>query len=126
MRDDRRAQILQVLIACSTALIVGRNATPATIARTKEIAIQGSMHWFHAVIGRSAAQPFMEAKTGARAVFDGTGIIPAAQVCRSCEEPISSDKSYCPWCSITEDDALGLNTTSRIDLPSISTNRPPT
>ena len=99
-------KILQVPIACCTALIVGRNATPSTVARTKEIAVQGSMRWYHAVIGKSTAQPFMETETDDRAVFDGTGIIPAAQVCRSCAEPISSDKSYCPWCSITEDNAL--------------------
>lgn len=99
-------KILQVPIACCTALIVGRNATPATVARTKDIAGQGGMRWLRALIGKSIAQPFMEAETGARAVFDGTEIVPAAKVCRSCAEPISSDKSHCPWCSITKDDAL--------------------
>lgn len=99
-------KILQVPIDCCTALIAGKSATPATVSRTKDIAIQGGMRWFHAVIGKSMAQPFMEAENGARAVFDGTDITPAAKVCRSCAEPVSSDASLCPWCSITEGDAL--------------------
>ena len=99
-------QILQVPIACCTAIIVGRNATSANIVRTKNIAAQGGMRWLHAIVGKSSAQPFMEAETSARLVFDGTEIVPAAKVCRSCTEPISPDKSHCPWCSITEDDAL--------------------
>lgn len=99
-------KILQVPITCCTALIAGRNATPETVVRTKDIAAQGGMRWLHAVIGKSIAQPFMEEEAGARAVFDGTEIVPAAKVCQSCAEPISPDKSHCAWCSITEGDAL--------------------
>jgi hypothetical protein len=99
-------KILHVPIACCTALIVGKSATPETILRTKDIAAQGDMRWFHAIIGKSMAQPFMEAETGASAVFDGTEIAPAEKVCRSCAEPVSPNMSLCPWCSITEDDAL--------------------
>ena len=99
-------KILQVPISCCTALIAGKNAVPETLALTKDVAALGGMRWFHAVIGKSIAQPFMEAENGARAVFDGTEIVPAAKVCRSCAEPISPDKSYCPWCSITEESAL--------------------
>jgi hypothetical protein len=99
-------QILQIPIACCTALISGKQATPDTVLRAKNIAAQGGMRWFNAVIGKSMAQPFMEAETGARAVFDGTEIIPSEKVCRSCSEPVSSDATLCPWCRITEDDAL--------------------
>lgn len=99
-------KILQVPIACCTAIIAGRNATPVTVARTKEIAGQGGLRWLHAVIGKSIAQPFMEDETGARVVFDGTEMVPAVKVCQGCSEPISLGKSLCAWCSITENDAL--------------------
>lgn len=99
-------KILQVPIACCTAIIAGRNATPATVADTKDIAAQGGLRWLHAVIGKSIAQPFLELETGARVVFDGAEMVAAAKVCQSCAEPILSDKSHCAWCSITEEDAL--------------------
>jgi hypothetical protein len=99
-------KILQIPIACCTALISGKQAAPDTVLRTKDIAAQVGMRWFNAVIGKSMAQLFMEAETGARAVFDGTEIIPSAKVCRRCSEPVLSDATLCPWCSITEDDNL--------------------
>jgi hypothetical protein len=64
------------------------------------------MRWFHTIIGKSMAQPFMETETGMRAVFNGTEIASAVKVCRSCAEPVSLHLTHCPWCSITEDDAL--------------------
>lgn len=99
-------KILQVPIDCCTALIAGKSATPATVSRSRDIAVQGGMRWFHAVIGKSMAQPFMETENGARAVFDGADITPTVKVCRSCAEPVSANPGLCPWCSITENDAL--------------------
>lgn len=99
-------EILQVPIACCTALIVGKSATPATVSRTKHIAAEGGIRWFQAVIGKSMAQPFMKGETGSCAVFDGSEITLTTKVCGSCGEPISSEESLCPWCSITDDDAL--------------------
>jgi hypothetical protein len=93
-------KILQVPIACCTAIIAGSKATPVTVARTQDIATQGGMRWLHAVIGKSIAQPFMETET------DGVEMVPAAKVCQGCSEPIPSGKSHCAWCSITGDDAL--------------------
>lgn len=99
-------KILQVPSTCCTALIVGKSASSETIARTKAIAADNGMGWFQAIIGKSTAKPFFATETGERAVFDNDHITPAAKVCESCAEPISTDKSHCPWCSITEDHAL--------------------
>ncbi|WP_294133544.1 DUF2971 domain-containing protein [Sphingobium sp.] len=99
-------KILQVPINCCTAIIVGKGAAPTTISRTKDIAAESGISWFHALIGKSMAQPFLEAENGARAVFDGTEICPAVKVCKSCAEPVLSNSSLCPWCSISEDHAL--------------------
>ena len=99
-------KILEVPIACCTAIIAGRNASPVTVARTKDIAVQGGLRWLRAVIGKSIAQPFLEEEAGTRVVFDGAEMVPAAKVCQGCSEPISLSKSHCAWCSITEHDAL--------------------
>lgn len=96
-------KILKMPMACCTALIVGKNASSETVARTKDIAADNGMRWFQTMIGKSTATPFFQDEVGGRAVFDNEHIVPAAQVCESCAEPIPMDKSLCPWCSITED-----------------------
>lgn len=98
--------ILKMPLSCCSAIIIGKNANSADVERSKEISAESDLRWFQAVIGRSNAQPFFIDQNTDRLVFNGSEIVASKSACESCQEPLANEGQYCPWCSVTDRQAM--------------------
>ncbi|PWN54874.1 DUF2971 domain-containing protein [Abyssibacter profundi] len=94
--------ILPLPVSCVSGIISGYQAEPETVKLAKDLSTKIGCNYYHAVIGKSTAEPyFSDAKDNIFTFNNGT-LSRAKSICKKCREPVSENVSICPWCSIDE------------------------
>jgi len=102
VREASQLLLLDVPKECVKALISGPQTDAETISRLRDKADELGCNYFQLKIGRSYSSPFLINADGASFIFDGTEIVPSAQYCASCREPLLRSSNFCSWCQIDE------------------------
>ncbi|HKR75503.1 MAG TPA: DUF2971 domain-containing protein [Rhodanobacter sp.] len=98
--------LLDVPASCVTAIIAGARADPMLVAALEQRATNFGCAFYRMQIGRTHIEPFFRNASGAPHVFDGARIVPAANICKACKEPLDVGKETCSWCQITDEHRL--------------------
>lgn len=102
VRASSELLLLDVPKDCITAIIAGARADPELVAELQQRATSYSCDFFQMRIGRTQTSPYFLGASGITYVFNGETIVPAANTCQSCKEPLDVDRSKCSWCQISD------------------------
>lgn len=103
IEDVSGSMILHIPIDCVKSLIIGKNSGKEAIKLSKEICKNYQIRWLQEIIGKSHPAPFFKDEDDAVFSFEDNNIAAVLNKCSECHEPVSADKEFCPWCSITDD-----------------------
>lgn len=85
------------------SVIVGARAEQDLKDKLMAHATNSGFAYYEMRIGRTTTSPFFVDGNGNTYEFRGGEIVKSASVCKSCKEPISTDKESCSWCGINDD-----------------------
>ncbi|GGY26290.1 hypothetical protein GCM10008098_19080 [Rhodanobacter panaciterrae] len=106
VRASSELLLLDVPEDCITAIIAGARTNPELVTELQQRATSYSCNFFQMRIGRTQTAPYFLDASGTPYVFNGETIVPAANTCESCKEPLDAGRSKCSWCQISDEHRL--------------------
>jgi len=103
VRASSSLLLLDIPLDCVTAIIAGARTDPALVDALKQRAHNFGCVFYQINIGTTHVEPFFRGEDRAPHVFNGEAIVPAANSCAKCNEPLESDLERCSWCQITDE-----------------------
>lgn len=103
VRASSNLLLLDISLDCVTAIIAGARTDPDLVAALKQRAHNFGCFFYQMNIGKTHIEPFFLGEGRVPQVFNGEAIVPAANSCATCNEPLESDLERCSWCQITDE-----------------------
>ena len=89
--------------SCVTGIIAGTNADAGLMQKISGVSKDWMVPRLNLQIGRSSLKPYFVGTQGTAYQFDGLSLVPAANSCPKCKEPLSGPTNkLCHWCSMDE------------------------
>lgn len=107
VRDVDGLLLLDIPMACVTAVIVGLNAADELTQSIEEVCDEHQCNFFKLKLGRSSSKPYFVSRENEAHYFDGAALSNHDFSCESCEEPIDEGEDTCSWCAINDDHEYG-------------------